>query len=126
MTENQSPQDNEEQKSEQQTKTSTGLDQNVAGLLTYVLGFITGIIFLLLEKDNRFVRFHALQSTFIFVALIVVNTVLGMIPLLGWLVSILILPLTAVLWIVLMIKAYQGHYFKLPWIGDMVDQQLDK
>ncbi|WP_163582639.1 DUF4870 domain-containing protein [Gracilibacillus saliphilus] len=122
MTEDQLPKD----KSEQQSKTSTGLDQNVAGLLSYLVGFVTGIIFLLLEKENRFVRFHALQSIFVSVLLIVINTVLGMIPLLGWLVNILIAPLTLVLWIVLMVKAYQGQYFKLPWIGDMVEQQLDK
>ncbi|MFD2658079.1 DUF4870 domain-containing protein [Gracilibacillus thailandensis] len=126
MTEDQLPKDNEEQKSEQQSKTSTGLDQNIAGLLSYLVGFVTGIIFLLLEKENRFVRFHALQSIFTFVLLIVINTVLGMIPLLGWFVSILIAPLTLVLWVFLMVKAYQGQYFKLPWIGDMVEQQLDK
>ncbi|WP_018932073.1 DUF4870 domain-containing protein [Gracilibacillus lacisalsi] len=126
MTEEQLPKDNEEQKAEQQSKTSTGLDQNVAGLLSYLVGFVTGIIFLLLEKENRFVRFHAMQSIFTFVLLMVINTILGMIPLLGWLVSILIAPLTLVLWIVLMVKAYQGQYFKLPWIGDMVEQQLDK
>ncbi|WP_208585990.1 DUF4870 domain-containing protein [Gracilibacillus suaedae] len=126
MTEDQLPKDNEEQKSEQQTKTSTGLDQNVAGFLTYLVGFISGIIFLLLEKENRFIRFHALQSIFVFVGLMIINTVLGMIPLLGWLVNILIASLTLVLWVFLMVKAYQGHYFKLPWIGDIVEQQLDK
>ena len=43
-------------------KTSTGLDENVAGLLCYILGWITGIVFLVIEPDNKFVRFHALQS----------------------------------------------------------------
>ncbi|QGH33057.1 DUF4870 domain-containing protein [Gracilibacillus salitolerans] len=126
MTEDQLPKDNEEQKSEQQTKTSSGLDQNVAGLLTYIAGIITGIIFLLLEKENRFVRFHAMQSIFITVVLIILHTVVNWIPFFGWIIGLLLHPLELVLWIFLMVKAYQGHYFKLPWIGDMVEKQLDK
>lgn len=126
MSEEQLPNETEEQKSDQQTKTSTGLDQNVAGLLSYVAGIITGVVFLLLEKENRFVRFHALQSIFITIVAIVLNTVVGWIPIIGWLLGLLLYPLELALWIVLMVKAYQGQYFKLPWIGDMVDQQLNK
>ncbi|MGN8647685.1 DUF4870 domain-containing protein [Gracilibacillus sp. HCP3S3_G5_1] len=126
MSEEQLPNETEEQKSDQQTKTSTGLDQNVAGLLSYVAGIITGVVFLLLEKENRFVRFHALQSIFITIVAIVLNTVVGWIPFIGWLLGLLLYPLELALWIVLMVKAYQGQYFKLPWIGDMVEQQLNK
>ena len=104
--------------------TGSGLDQNLAGLLCYLLGFITGIIFLLIEKDNRFVKFHALQSIFISVAIFIVNMVLSVIPLIGWLVSLLMSPLILILWIVLMMKAYQGKMFKLPIIGDMVEKQM--
>lgn len=107
------------------TQTSTGLDQNIAGLLTYLAGFITGIIFIILEKENRFVRFHALQSIFISVALFALNIVLSFIPILGWILSLLISPLAVVLWIVLMVKAYQGKWFKLPVIGNMAEKQLD-
>lgn len=105
-------------------KTSSGLDENFAGLLCYLFGFITGIIFLLVEKDNRFVRFHALQSIFTFAALFVVNMVINVIPLLGLLISILLVPISLILWIVLMVKAYQGKWFKLPIIGELAEKQL--
>lgn len=105
-------------------KTSSGLDENLAGLLCYLFGFITGIIFLLIEKDNRFVRFHALQSIFTFAAIFVVSMVINVIPLLGLLISVLLMPLSLVLWVVLMVQAYQGKWFKLPIIGELVEKQL--
>ncbi|WP_066187646.1 MULTISPECIES: DUF4870 domain-containing protein [Gracilibacillus] len=114
-----------EEKNNETGKTSGGLDQNVAGLLTYLAGAITGIIFLIIEKENRFVRFHAMQSIFVTVGLFIVSFVLGLIPILGWLLLLFIGPLTLVLWIVLMVQAYQGKYFKLPWIGDMAEKQVD-
>jgi uncharacterized membrane protein len=101
-------------------KTSTGFDANVAAALTYLVGFVTGIIFLLVEKENKFVRFHAMQSTLLFIGIILVDVVLKMIPLLGFLVVIIIvIPLSAVLWLLLMYKAYQGEEFKLPLVGQM-------
>ncbi|WP_084710725.1 DUF4870 domain-containing protein [Ornithinibacillus californiensis] len=115
---------NEEKKTS--NKTSSGMDENLAGLLSYLVGFVTGIIFLLIEKESRFVRFHALQSIFVFVALFVLNIVLSFIPFIGWAISLIIAPLSFVLWIVLMIQAYQGKLFKLPIIGDMVEKQLEK
>src|SRR5690625_1325708 len=54
----------------------SGLEQNIAGMLCYVVGFVTGIIFLLIEKENRFVRFHAFQSTIISSALLIINIIL--------------------------------------------------
>lgn len=107
-------------------KSSTGLDQNVAGLLCYLAGFITGIIFFILEKENRFVRFHAMQSIFISVALFVLNIGLSFIPILGLILSLLISPVAFILWIVLMVKAYQGKWFKLPIVGNMAEQQLNR
>jgi uncharacterized membrane protein len=107
-----------------QEKSSTGLEINLAALLTYLLGFITGIVFLIVEKESRFVRFHAMQSTIVFGALFVLNFVLGFIPVLGWIVSVLLFPVTVILWIILMIKAYQGEKFKLPIAGDMAEQQV--
>lgn len=103
-------------------KTSTGLDQNIAGLLAYVLGFITGIIFLILEKDNKFVRFHAMQSTITFLVLLVI----GMIPFFGPVLSFIVSPIAFILWIVLMYKAYQGEMFKLPVIGDYAAKWVNK
>lgn len=105
---------------------STGLDPKVAGLLCYLLGFISGIVFLALEKKSRFVKFHALQSIAICVILIVINLILGFIPVIGWLVSIILTPLSFILWIALMLLALQGKMFKLPLIGDWVEQQAGK
>lgn len=96
----------------------------MAGLLCYLLGLITGIIFVILEKENRFVRFHAFQSVFVSVALIILNTVLAFIPILGWLLALLLAPLSLILWLLLMFKAYQGQYFKLPIVGDMAEKQV--
>ena len=63
--------------------TSTGLSPNVAGLLCYVAGWITGIIFLVLEQRNKFVRFHAAQSIVTFGTITVAGIVLGLIPVVG-------------------------------------------
>ena len=101
-------------------KTSTGFDANVAAALSYLVGFVTGIIFLLVEKENKFVRFHAMQSTLLFIGIILVNVVLKMIPFLGFLVAVfIVIPLSAILWLLLMYKAYQGEEFKLPLVGQM-------
>lgn len=114
---------------EEQTKmtgqaTSTGLDENVAAALAYAFGFITGLIFLLLEKDNRFVKFHSLQSIFTSISLIVLFTVIGLIPILGIIISLLMTPVMIIVTILLVYKAYKGEWFKVPFIGDLVENQL--
>ncbi|MFA5399604.1 MAG: DUF4870 domain-containing protein [Dehalococcoidia bacterium] len=95
-------------------KSSTGLEENVAGLLCYLVGWITGLIFFLIEKDSQFVKFHAMQSIITFGACVI----LGFIPVIGWIIWILAL----VMWILLMVKAYQGQKFKLPLIGDLAEK----
>lgn len=106
-------------------KTSTGLDANLAAALSYFLGFITGIAFLLFEKDNKFVRFHAMQSTLLFIAIVAIDILLQIIPILGALVVIfLVIPASAILWLVLMFKAYQGEDFKLPLVGPMAAERV--
>ena len=105
-------------------KTSTGLQQNLEGLLCYVLGWITGIVFLIIEKENRFVRFHAVQSIVVFGAITVVDLVIGWIPVIGWII-VWILGIGAfILWILLMYKAYQGQLYKLPVAGNIAEQQI--
>ncbi len=108
---------------ENKNKTALGIDENIEGALSYFLGFITGILFLLLEKDCKFVRFHAMQSTIVFLLLIVINAVLGVIPLL-WMIFPLIGLVELALWLLLMYKAYKGEVFKLPVIGDMAAKQV--
>lgn len=106
-------------------KTSTGLLANVAGLLCYVLGWISGVVFILIEKEDKFVRFHAVQSIVVFGTLTVARIVLGFIPLIGVVLGWLIFLLGLVLWIVLMIKAYQGEKYKLPWAGNLAEKQVE-
>jgi len=104
-------------------KSSTGLEANVAGLLCYVLGWISGLVFILIEKKNKFVRFHAMQSIIVFGAITLANIILGWIPFIGAVLSVLLSILALVLWIILMIKAYQGDKYKLPWAGNLAEKQ---
>ena len=106
-------------------KSSTGLDPNLAALLAYGAGFLSGIALLVIEKDSAFVRFHALQSTAAFLLIAAVCLVVNAVPVLGQLVTVFLLwPATVVLWLVLMFKAYQGERFKLPVVGEFAEQQL--
>ena len=110
--------------SESQGKTSMGLDPNLAGLLCYVLGWVTGLVFFILEKENQFVRFHAMQSIIVFGAFTVVTIVFSYIPILGWIITWLVGVLSFILWLLLMVKAYQGQRYKLPWAGDIAEKQV--
>ena len=113
-------------------ESSTGLAPNVAGALSYLLGPITGVLMLVLEKRSPFVRFHAAQSIGISVAWIVfwvaysiVSTVLSLIPVIGWIAAILLLLLSVLvglgglfLWLFLMYKAWVGVEWEFPWVGE--------
>lgn len=108
-------------------KTSLGIDENVEGLLCYVFGWVTGLIFLLTEKESKFVKFHALQSIFFSIAAFVVGILgiaLAFIPAIGPLLSPAVSLGIIALWIILMVKAYQKEMFKLPVIGDMAEKQV--
>lgn len=104
-------------------KTSTGIQANVAALLCYALGVVSGIVFLVIEKENKFVRFHAWQSAFIFGGLFVLQIILPMIPIFGWVLLPFVALAGVILWILLMIKAYKGEKFKLPVVGDIAEQK---
>ncbi len=101
-------------------------NENLMGAAAYLLGFITGIIFLLVEKQSKFVRFHAMQSTILFGGVFVVNIALGFIPILGWLTGLVLSLVAFILWIVLMWKAFQGEMYKVPYVGEMAEKQLAK
>lgn len=114
-------------------QTSTGLDPKLAGLLCYILGIITGLIFFLIEKSNDVVRFHAAQSIVFsgsVIILWIVLAILGMIIAtvswtLGSLYSILTLLVWLglfIVWVVLLIKGYSGTKWKLPFIGDIAER----
>jgi len=127
------------QPSRTSSETSTGLSPNVAGLLCYVAGWISGIVFLLIEKKSKFVKFHAWQSIMTFgvlsVAQIIVSGILaaigaatfsfGLIAFAGVLGTI-IWVLIVVLWIVLMVQAGTGKMWKLPWAGNWAEKQANK
>jgi uncharacterized membrane protein len=104
---------------------SSGLAPNVAGALAYSLGIITGAIFLMIERENRFVRFHAAQSiavtivlTVASIGLSILSTALVFVPILGWIVaallSVVLMFAVFVLWVLLMWRAYQGREWEVP------------
>ena len=107
-------------------ESSTGMSANVAGLLSYVAGWITGIVFVVLEKKSTFVKFHAWQSIMTFGVLTVAYLVLWRIPFVGWILSTLIWVLMLVLWIVLMIMAGTGKMWKVPLAGDWAEKQAKR
>ena len=100
-------------------RSSTGLDENVAGFFCYLLGFITGIVFLAVEKESRFVKFHAKQSTITFLGLFVLSLIVGWIPVLG----ILIFIFSLILWLILMVKALRGEKYVLPIVGKLAEEK---
>ena len=126
-------------------KSSLGLDENIAALLAYLFGWVSGLIFFLLEKDSKFVRFHAMQSILFNVAILVFSVVLwivsfvlilmmAMLPdvmssLMGLLTSLIWLVFSVALlvgWILCVVRAYQGQFFKLPIIGNMAEKIVNK
>ena len=113
-----------------QVATGGGLEDNVAGALAYVT-IIPAIVFLVLEPYNRkrFIRFHAFQCLFFALAWTVLwigLEIIAHIPFLGWM-TILVWPLISlvgfVIWLILVLKAFQGQMFKLPVIGDLAEKQ---
>ena len=107
-------------------KSSTGLDENIAALLCYLATAVSGIILLLIEKKSEFVRFHAMQSTVLFIGIWVLRFAFDYVPFIGWFLVMLTSLLGVILWIVLMVKAYQNEYYKLPVIGDLSEDFLKK
>ena len=115
----------------------TGMTENVAGLLCYVLGWVTGLIFFFIDK-RPFVRFHAAQSIVVFGGLQIIYIILvrvfitsfwvggvSAVSVGGLLISLVDL-LALVLWILLMIKAYQHERFKVPIAGDFAENFAGK
>ena len=119
-------------------RSSTGLDGNIAAALSYLFGLISGILFFVIETESRFVKFHALQSMMVSVAVMVVYIgysivflILGRLPFLGWLAALaggfgfLLMMLAFVaLWVYCMVKAFNGERFKLPYLGELAEQQV--
>ncbi len=104
---------------------STKLDAHLAAALAYLGGFVTGLALLAVEKENRFVRFHAMQSTVLFLGVLVLSIAVNSIFFLGAILyAFLLFPAVVILWLVLMFKAYSGETFKLPVVGDFAEKQI--
>jgi uncharacterized membrane protein len=103
-----------------------GLADNVAGMLAYVT-IIPAIIFLVVEpyNRNRFVRFHSFQCIFVAIAWVVLHIAIGLLPFIHFMLWGLLDLIGLILWVVLLLKAYQGEKFKLPVVGDMAEKQAD-
>ncbi|HII59163.1 TPA: DUF4870 domain-containing protein [Methanocaldococcus jannaschii] len=99
-----------------------GLDRNMEGVLCYLLFWISGLIFLLLEREDDFIRFHAMQSFITFLSLNLIAIIVSAIPIIGWVASTLINIAIIILWIVGMIKAYNGERYKFPVFGDIAER----
>ncbi|HKG46948.1 MAG TPA: DUF4870 domain-containing protein [Pyrinomonadaceae bacterium] len=125
----------------QTAKSSTGLDENLAALLSYIFGWLSGLIFFLIEKESRLVRFHAMQSLLLNVVALVIGIALWFLSIVSWvivsqisgilsfLISVIVGLVAFVLFagilvavIMCLIKAYQGQYFKLPIIGNLAEK----
>jgi uncharacterized membrane protein len=126
-------------------KSSTGLDENIAALLAYIFGWVSGLVFFLIEKDSKLVRFHAMQSILFCIVIAVLGFAL-------WIVTFLLLIVAAMLpdvmgtlfgllatliwlifsiagliaWILCVVRAYQCQFFKLPVIGNMAEKIANK
>ena len=119
-------------------KATFGLDENIAGLCCYAGGWITGIIFLVSEKENKKVRFHALQSIIWFgamsVLMLAVNIVFGILTAMtfglfhwiSWIFTGFFGLVIFLSWLLLMFTAYSGSQFKIPVIGDAVESTVNK
>ena len=125
----------------QTTKSSTGLDENIAALLSYIFGWLGGLIFFLIEKDSRLVRFHAMQSILLNVLVGIIAVVVwvvwmvfflvgsaigdivgGLISIVGTLLWLVFFLGVAIAWVMCLVKAFQFQYWKLPIIGNFAEK----
>ena len=113
-------------------KSYFGLDEKLASALSYVLPPVTGLAAFVLEKENKTVRFHAMQATLFGLALIIVRTGLGIlsvVPLLGWLArfanwAVGLIAFAAIIYLIMM--ALKEQKYRLPIIGDIAHDQVNK
>ena len=97
---------------------------HIVAALAYVGGAISGIIVLAAEKKDRFVRFHAMQSTITFLVIAVAHTLLNSLPGIRRVAFIPFVIAVCGLWIALMVLAFMGRTYKLPYIGDFAEQRV--
>jgi uncharacterized membrane protein len=105
-------------------KSSLNISENHAALIAYLFGWLSGLVIFLLEKESRFVRFHALQSLVFFGAMSLILGILGRIPVIGLVLSVVGGIATFGFWIIGMIKAYKGELYRFPIVGDFAAGQI--
>lgn len=106
-------------------KYTFGLDKKLACALCYVsfpVPWISGLVFFLSEKEDKEIKFHAMQSIIFFGGLSLVIAI----PFVGWALTPFVLLLGFVVWLLCLVKAYQGEHFKLPVVGDIAEKQVNK
>jgi uncharacterized membrane protein len=124
--------------------TSTGMSGRTEALLSYVLGWFSGLIFFVIERKNRFVRFHAAQSFLFFgsafvllLALRLIGYLISIIPFIGgalaFVVNLVLSPATFIIailvglvWILLMIQSYRGNTVRLPFFGNYAESMVER
>lgn len=97
--------------------TKLGIDENKVAALSYIGIWVTGILILLIEKENRFARFHAMQSVLVFLPLSLLVFFIAWIPYVGWVLADFIGFPAIFLVVIFAIMAYRGMKFKIPFIG---------
>jgi uncharacterized membrane protein len=115
------------------TKTSLGLEENLEAVLCYLFFWISGLFFYFVEDKNKFIRFHAMQSILVFLPLWILAWIFGgffgvfnygpawvFFSWISWLFWLLVF----VMWLVLMVKAYQMQRYKLPVVGDIAEKHI--
>ncbi len=117
---------------EEERKAVAGLEPNVAALMSYLLGWVTGLLFLAVEKGDDYVRFHAMQSIIFFGVVTLAAVVLWLLLMVPY-VNILFMVLLSLLglfsfaaWVILMVKAYQGSRLMLPWVGERAERRATR
>jgi len=113
-------------------KTSMGMEPNMAAALSYLCGWLTGLVFYLMEKESNFVRFHAMQSILTFGGLTVSSialSIIGMLPIpgtgfLSFGGHIIVWIAGFVAWVFCLLKAYQGERFHLPIVGEIAEKNV--
>jgi uncharacterized membrane protein len=99
--------------------------KNLTVAATYILFFVSGILFLILERKDKLVRFHAMQSTVLFGGLILIHIIFSQTSFLGWMVNQFVTPLTLILWVILLFKALLGEPLKLPYLGEWAEKRIE-
>lgn len=105
-------------------KTVLGINENLEAVLCYIFGWLSGLAFLVIERDNSFVRFHAMQAIATFISLSLLSLIVSYIPLIGLMINCILGPISIILWLWLMYKAYLGEKYMLPIIGPWAEKQL--